>query len=309
MKQGKAISFGGLALALNFCLAVFAAPSPAFAERESGEKLIIYTVNYPLKYFAERIAGDHATVVFPAPPDVDPVFWTPDLETTKAFQGADLILLNGATYAKWTMKATLPQFRCVNTSKAFKDNYIEVTDIVTHSHGMGGDHSHSGTAFTTWLDLEQAATQAEAIMKALSRRLPEDAESFEKNFRLLEKDLLALDTEIEKIVARKPDMPVVASHPVYQYLARRYGLNLESVMWEPEEMPTEEQWKELEYGLEAHPARWMIWEGEPNPESVKKLEKLGVRSIVFNPCASAPGEGDFLTVMQENVTNLRMAFE
>ena len=27
----------------------------------------------------------------------------------------------------------------------------------------GGDHSHSGTAFTTWLDFSQAAQQAEAI--------------------------------------------------------------------------------------------------------------------------------------------------
>ena len=104
-------------------------------------------------------------------------------------------------------------------------------------------------------------------------------------------------------------MPLVASHPVYQYFARRYGLNLKSVMWEPEEMPTAEQLKEVENSLEAHPAKWMIWEGEPNPESVKKLEKLGVRSIVFDPCGNTPEEGDFLTVMQENVTNLRIAFE
>jgi len=85
MKQGKAISLiGGITLALNLCLAVLAAHSPAIAESESGEKITVYTVNYPLKYFAQRIAGDRATVVFPAPPDVDPVFWMPDPETTRA---------------------------------------------------------------------------------------------------------------------------------------------------------------------------------------------------------------------------------
>jgi len=180
---------------------------------------------------------------------------------------------------------------------------------VTHSHGKGSEHSHSGTAFTTWLDFEQATAQAEAIMKALSGKLPEESGLFEENFVALSKDLLAIDKEIKKIVARNPDVPLVASHPVYQYLARRYGLNVKSVMWEPEEMPTMEQWRELEHGLESHPARCMIWEGDPNPESVKKLENLGVESIVFDPCGNAPGEGDFLTVMQTNVKNLRTAFE
>jgi len=31
--------------------------------------LLVYTVNYPLKYFAERIGGEHVRVEFPAPSD------------------------------------------------------------------------------------------------------------------------------------------------------------------------------------------------------------------------------------------------
>ncbi len=59
-------------------------------------KLQIYTVNYPLAYFAERIAGDLAEIRFPAPPDVDPAFWMPGTDTIAAYQAADRILLNGA---------------------------------------------------------------------------------------------------------------------------------------------------------------------------------------------------------------------
>jgi zinc transport system substrate-binding protein len=65
----------------------------------SAETLTAYVVNYPLKYFAERIAGDHAKVVFPAPSEGDPAYWMPDAETVAAYQKADLILLNGANYA------------------------------------------------------------------------------------------------------------------------------------------------------------------------------------------------------------------
>jgi zinc transport system substrate-binding protein len=81
----------------------------------AGDKLRVYTVNYPLAYFAERIAGDLATVIFPAPPNVDPAFWMPNAETIAAYQTADLILLNGADYAKWTAKVSLPRSRLVDT--------------------------------------------------------------------------------------------------------------------------------------------------------------------------------------------------
>jgi len=35
-------------------------------------RVTVYTVNYPLQYFAQRIAGKHAEVIFPAPTDIDP---------------------------------------------------------------------------------------------------------------------------------------------------------------------------------------------------------------------------------------------
>ena len=79
--------------------------------------LSIYVVNYPLKYFAERIGGDHVRVEFPAPADVDPAYWNPDLAVISAFQKADLILLNGAGYAKWIAKVSLPRSKIVDKLK------------------------------------------------------------------------------------------------------------------------------------------------------------------------------------------------
>ena len=90
----------------------------------AAEQLTVYVVNYPLKYFDERIGGEYVDVVFPVPPDVDPVFWTPDIPTINAYQQADLILLNGAAYAKWVGQVSLPRSRTVDTSKKFRDQYI-----------------------------------------------------------------------------------------------------------------------------------------------------------------------------------------
>jgi len=267
--------------------------------------LSVYVVDYPLDYFAKRIGGDRVAVSFPAPADEDPAFWSPDAETVLAYQGADLILLNGAGYAKWVEVATLPKSRLVDTSAAFGDRLIRVDSTLTHSHGPEGEHSHGETAFTVWLDLGLAVEQARAIKEVLAAARPEHAADFEDGFSSLERDLLAVDTELAGLAAEGRARPVLGSHPVYQYLARRYELDLASVHFEPDEFPDEAAWSGLEALLNEHPAAWMLWEGEPLAETASRLRDAGVESVVFDPCGNRPPEGDFLTVMRANVDNLR----
>jgi len=274
----------------------------------AGERLNIYVVNYPLQYFAERIAGEHARVVFPAPADVDPAYWMPDAKTISDYQRADLILINGANYAKWVNKVTLPRFRMVNTSAAFKDRYIEADEILTHSHGGEGKHGHEALAFTTWIDFSLAAEQAKAIAKALSRKKPALRDTFQKNYEELKRELLKLDRDIKEVVSKDRSRVLVVSHPVYDYFARGYGLNIRSVHWEPDEIPMTEQMLELHSILRDHPAKWMIWEGEPVEESGERLKEIGLQSVVFDPCANAPDQGDFMSVMRQNVENLKEVF-
>ncbi len=274
----------------------------------AADTLTVYTVNYPLAYFAERIGGDLVNVVFPLPPDVDPAFWEPDAKDIAGFQQVDLILLNGAAYAKWLRRASLPRRKLVNTSAAFQHDYINVNETVTHQHGPGGDHSHAGTAFTTWLDFNQAGMQAKAILLALEKHRPEHADDFRQNFALLEKDLDSLDQTLMALVAQDADKSFIASHPVYQYLARRYKIKLKSVMWEPEVVPEQNQWHELQQLLISHDAKWMIWEGEPDEQSVASLQAMGISSLVFNPGANVPEQGDFMTVMKSNISAIEKAY-
>ena len=274
----------------------------------AAETLNIYVVNYPLKYFAERIGGEHVKVEFPAPPDVDPAYWNPDLGTISAFQKADMILLNGAGYAKWVAKVSLPRSKITDTSRKFKDRYITTKEAMTHSHGAAGEHAHEALAFTTWLDFELATRQAEAIALALGRKRPQLIETFQGNYKLLEADLKGLNREIEAIVSKNQATPLIVSHPVYGYFARRYGLNIVSVHWEPDQVPTDSQLHAVKEILKQHPSKWMIWEGEPLQASVDKLKTLGVDSLVFDPCGNVPTRGDFMTVMQRNVEDLRRAF-
>jgi zinc transport system substrate-binding protein len=294
---------------LSFSLFFLVLPFPIGAKGGSTPHApTVAVTNYPLKYFAERIGGDHIEVIFPIPVDVDPAFWNPAPTGVLAFQAAAVILLNGATYSKWLDKVTLPRRKMVNTSQAFKDRYIKIRDVTTHRHGPQGKHAHAGLAFTTWIDFQQAIQQAEAIFKALVNLHPQYAQPFETNFSDLKNDLLALDRRLEHIVANNRAQPLVASHPIYDYFARRYGLNIRSVLWEPDDLPDAQQWLELETLLKQHPAKWMMWEGEPNAQSVARLQAMGVDSVVFDPTGNVPGKGDFLTVMRRNIESLKKAF-
>jgi zinc transport system substrate-binding protein len=52
----------------------------------------------------------------------------------------------------------------------------------------------------------------------------------------------------------------------------------------------------------------MIWEGYPMESAVQKLDGLGVRSAVLDPCGTVPDTGDFLSVMQQNAKALEPVF-
>lgn len=285
-------------------LAIFILCIGALAHAEETK---VFASNYPLSYFAQRISGNSEIVNFPEI-DGDPAFWEPEASDIITMQQSDIILLNGATYEKWQMGVSLPKRKIVDTSKAFHEQLILMEEAVDHAHGPTGDHSHCGTAFTTWIDLNQAAFQAKAIKDVLAKKNVSSEKVLNKNFDSLINDLRDLDTKINEITQGHSDIPLVASHPVYQYFARRYGLNIKSVMWEPDVMPDEKMWTDLVEILKFHPAKWMIWEGEPLPESVAKLKEMGIESIVFDPCGNRPDEGNFLSVMKNNVANLKRVF-
>jgi len=282
---------------------------PAASEHPASDRpLSVYVVNNPLAAFAERIGGSEASVTFPAPADTDPASWSPDGDTVAAYQGADLILLNGADYAKWVARASLPSAKLVDTGAAYEERLIPLEDAVTHTHGPEGEHAHSGVAFTTWLDPTLAVEQARAIGDAFEKARPEGATGFKERLALLEADLMALDTRLEAVAEAFGDRPVLFSHPVYQYLERRYGLNGRSVHWEPGAEPSAREWSRIETLLETHAARWMVWEGEPLAPVAARLEALGVASVVFDPCATRSESGDFVSAMDSNVDRLEAAW-
>lgn len=303
MRCYAAVLFSSLLL----CCGGSASPEESSSATDAGGRLAIYVTNYPLQYFAERVGGDRVEVSLPVPAGKDPADWSPDAETVAAYQAADLVLLNGADYEKWVNRVSLPPSKLVDTSADLADRVIYVPNAITHSHGPEGEHSHGETAFTTWLDPTLAIRQADTIRSAFVSARPREESAFQAGFASLERDLVELDGSLQEIFSGN-QQPLLASHPVYQYLARRYAIDLRSVHFEPDEYPDQKSWRGLQELLVDHPSRRMLWEGEPLDDTREKLQELGVDIVVYDPCGNRPEIGDFFEVMGRNVDRLRETF-
>jgi zinc transport system substrate-binding protein len=283
----------------HLSLLLFATTLSAFAQ----EKTEVQSTNYPLHYFAGRLATEAFELNYLVDPEIDPAFWKPGKSDVGAFQKADLILKNGADYEKWMKRVSLKTAPQVDTAKAFAGKFLKAPGK-EHRHGDGSVHSHAGTAFTTWIDLSQAALQAEAIAIRFKRDQPDAAAKIDENLAALLVDLSELDGRLKAFGKVWGDKPLVASHPIYQYFARAYGLKIEGIEWEPEMEIKESDLAELKAILAKHPATWMIWEDAPSEANIAAVAKLGLKSVVFAPCANRPAEGDWMAVMKANVERL-----
>jgi zinc transport system substrate-binding protein len=297
---GKFGISSGQAAAANLA-AQGGAPVPP---RAPGAKPRVAVSNYPLWYFTHRIAGDHVEIVFPIPQDVDPSFWKPDAKGVRAYQQTDLILLNGADCEKWRLTSVLPLAIQVNTSASFADRYMTNGEVITHSHGKEGLHSHGVMDFNTWMDPCQAKLHAQSVHDELVRLEPAAKKDFDANLQSLDKDLDEVDAALERASAPLGSAPLLASHPVYHYAARRYGWNLENVHWEPDEMPSAEEWQKFEKLYASHPGKIMVWEDDPLPAVAERLRKMGVEPVAFHTCASQPDKGDYISAMKGNAARL-----
>jgi zinc transport system substrate-binding protein len=283
----------------HLALILFVTAIPAFGQK----KTVVQSTNYPLHYFAERLATDAFDLSYVVDPEIDPAFWKPGKSDVGAFQKADLILKNGADYEKWMKRVSLKTSPQVDTSKAFAGKFLKAPGK-EHRHGDGSVHSHAGTAFTTWIDLSQAALQAEAIAIRFKQSQPDTAAKIDENLAALLADLSELDGRLKAFGKAWGEKPLVASHPIYQYFARAYGLKIEGIEWEPEMEIKDSDLAELKAILAKHPANWMIWEDAPSEANIAAVAELGLKSVVFAPCANRPAEGDWLAVMKANVERM-----
>jgi zinc transport system substrate-binding protein len=272
--------------------------SPAETNK-SAATLSIYTVSYPLQFFAQQIGGDQVSVSFPAPVNIDPAVWAPDADVIIDYQQADLVLLNGAGYARWLQRVSLPVEISRDTSAAFANRLLPAGEV-RHVHGPGGEHVHGNLAIGIWLDPELAKLQAAEIRNALAAELPAAHDSLEAGYGGLAQRLDELDARLQAAFESLSGRSYFYAQPDYQYLDRRYALDGQHLNWMPDAVPSA---AEIMRVMRENNAV-IIWAVEPTAGAQASLAEAGITWVVFATGASKPAEGDYFAVMSGNIDRL-----
>lgn len=174
-------------------------------------RITVVTSFYPLYDFASHVAGDRAGVSSLIPPGVEPHDWEPTAGDVTKARSADVLILNGAGFEKWSER--IGAKRTVNTSEGIQ--------LVQAAEGGVDPH--------VWLDPVLAKQQVENIKAALMEADPQNADQYGKNAAAYIAELDGLDSYIKAELASCKKSDFIAFHDAFSRFAARYGLTQHAI--------------------------------------------------------------------------------
>jgi zinc transport system substrate-binding protein len=287
-----------------------------------ADKPLVVASFYPLYEFAKQIAGEHAEVVSLVPVGIEPHDWEPAPQDVIRVQRAKLFVYNGAGLEPWVEKL-------LRDAKARGTAVVRTTERVPLLAGdrPGHQHAHGAKPGTpkgdthavdphVWLDPVRAQAQVEAIRAGLAKVDSVNAAAYAANAQAYRAKLAALDAGVAAGLKECARRDFVTTHSAFSYLARRYGLTQIPIQGiAPEAEPNPADLAALVKLAKARKIRYVFFETLVSAKLAETLAReIGAQTLVLNPVEGltkeeeAAGKG-YLTVMDENLRNLRLGLE
>lgn len=190
-----------------------------------------------------------------------------------------------------------------------------------HGHGSGArghDHGHGrsqaaagaeGIDGHAWLDPDNAIAMAERIAAILGAKDPTNAAAYAANAGTLVGRLKALGDELDRDLKPIAARPYIVFHDAYQYLERRYGLNVVgSISVSPEVPASGKRLRELRRKITELGAVCVFAEPQVDTRLVENLiEGTRARSGTLDPEGGTLEQGPdlYFTLMRKLAGDLK----
>ena len=284
-------AFAAVLLALAGC------SGTAGGKRDAQGRLHVAASFYPMAEFARQAGGSHVTVTTLVPDGTEPHDWEPTARDLGRMATAALFVYNGGVES-WAPKA-------IEAIGKGKVNALEA------GQGMiEGDDPH------VWVSPRRAAREVTVIRDELIRLDPEHKADYERNTAAYVAKLERLDLELARTAAAAKRKEFVTTHAAFGYLAKDYGLTQIPVLgMNPEAEPSPAELARLVRLIREQGIRYVFFETLVSPKVAETLARsAGVRTLVLNPLEGLTAEErqagrDFVSVMEENIRNLRTALQ
>ena len=271
---------------------------------KSGEHTVVASF-YPLYFIAERVAGRYNDVVDLTPPGVEPH----EYELTVR-QVAEIDNARVGFYER----GVAPSIDQAMDNDS-PDRALDVTSVVPLAApvaGSGVEHTSDDKDPHFWQDPTLMAEATRAFASTMAEADPAHAGYYRAQGRRLARDLGRVDTEYRRTLANCRVDTIVVSHDAFEYLARRYGVDVVPIAGlEPDAEPSLQRLHDLANLIRDRGVTTVFFETLASPDLAESLAgDVGVRSAVLDPIeglSSDDPDATYLTLMRQNLAALAKA--
>jgi len=262
---------------------------------------------YPLYFIAERVAGRYNDVIDLTPPGVEPH----EYELTVR-QVADINLASVGFYEHGVAPSV--DQAMANDSPAHQLDVTSVVPLAAPVTGSGVESTSDDKDPHFWQDPSLMARATTAFAQTMAAADPAHAAYYRAQGRRLVRQLHALDAAYRSTLASCRVTTVVVSHDAFEYLARRYHLDVVPIAGlEPDAEPSLQRLHDLAGLIRARGVNTVFFETLASPDLARSLASdVGVRAAVLDPVeglSSADPHATYLTLMRQNLAALAKAGE
>ncbi len=288
------------ALAIAALLIISLKGPYAMAHPGHHDHPVVYATTCVNTYVVKRLVNGAAAVKTVDDPIAHGDRQVIDVHLIEDLQEADLIIHSSLQDETWLDYISLPRSRMADASAGLAGDALASHDAIVHSHGPEGAHSHGKPALAPWLDLPLLLKQVKNIEDALHQKLPH-APAIARNSQVLQADIATLHAQMTALGQSARDVQFFAPYAAYDYLARRYGLTIETLGWRRDGAPTDSQWRALAKQRKAGERAFILWPRQPAADVAERLKAMNIGVIVFNPLDAACADADVMAVIKQNI--------
>jgi zinc transport system substrate-binding protein len=272
----------------------------------SGDHTVVASF-YPLYFIAERVAGRYNDVIDLTPPGVEPH----EYELTVR-QVAEIDLARVGFY-EHGVAPSIDQ-AMANDSPAHVLDVASVVDLAGPVTGSGVESTSDDKDPHFWQDPTLMAEATRAFADTMADADPAHASYYRNQGARLVHDLNRLDAAYSRTLASCRIRTVVVSHDAFEYLARRYHVDVVPIAGlEPDAEPSLQRLHDLSNLIRDRGVTTVFFETLASPDLARSLAgDVGIESAVLDPIeglTSTDPHATYLTLMRQNLAALAKAGE
>jgi zinc transport system substrate-binding protein len=272
-----------------------------------SSKLQVTTSFYPLYFFSSQIGGEKANVVNITPAGAEPHDYEPTAQDIAQIENSKLLVLNGGGLEAWGTnieKNIDPQ----KTTIVIAGQDLTNQKVLENGQNVTDPH--------VWLSPQLAKEMVDKITVSFIAVDPTNTEFYQANANTLKTKLDNLDSEYKQGLSSCSEKNIITSHAAFGYLATSYGLNQVSITGlSPDAEPSPAQLADIVKFAKANNVKYIFFESLISPKLANTIAtEVGAKTLVLNPIEGLSNDeisqgNNYLTEMQNNLTNLRTALQ